>query len=271
MIEKELKAMKNTLFTILAITISSFAYGQIGIGTDAVDANIILQIESKPSESSTYYGGLLIPRIALSATNVFSPVTGTSVTGLIVYNTATSGSGTTAVTPGFYFWDNTNLLWQRTAQRNSGETALFANQNTTTDINDDDGVYTDLFANVRFNNNPNLYEKVNDTTLRINEVGYYKVILNLDLASSGGADNFGMEIVVNDTNNIVTDNMYIPGRWDSEGGAESYFPNGKSFIVYVPINVAGHTLRVRAYEIDPSTDVYFKNANTSTISIEKIR
>ncbi|RZK65112.1 MAG: hypothetical protein EOO85_28765 [Pedobacter sp.] len=107
--------------------------------------------------------------------------------------------------------------------------------------------------------------------MKINDIGYYKVILNLDLASSGGGDNFGIEIVVNSSDNVVSDNIYVPGRWDDEGGAETNFPNGKSYIIYVPINVSGYTLKVKSYEIDPSTDVRFKNANTSTISIEKIR
>lgn len=260
---------KIYLSTLLLVNAALFA--QIGIGTEAVNENIILQIEGQPRPGQTYYGGLLLPRVSLTATTVFSPITGAATTGLMVYNTATAGSGITAVTPGFYFWDNSNLLWQRVSQKLSNETALFANQDTTTDLNAGNGIYADLFANVRFNNNTALYEKVNATTLKINEIGYYKVILNLDLASSGGADNFGVEIVVNNSDNIVSDNIYIPGRWDDEGGQEANFPNGRSYIIYIPINVAGYTLRVRTYEIDPSTDVRFKNANTSTISIEKIR
>lgn len=248
----------------------SFMFSQVGIGTNNINPNIILQVESKAGPDSNQ-GGILFPRVPLIATNVFTPVTGTPTTGLIVYNTSTNGSGNTAVSPGLYYWNNTDASWHRVTQKNSNETALFSNQDTTTDINAGSGIYADLFANVRFNNNTDLYQKINDTTLRINEVGYYKVILNLDLASSGGADNFGVEIIVNNTDNIVSDNMYIPGRWDSEGGAESNFPNGKTFVLYVPINVAGHTIRVKTYEIDPSTDVRFKNPDTSTISIEKIR
>lgn len=263
--------MRKKVISLISILPASFLFGQVGIGTDNINPNIILQVESTPNTNNSYKGGILFPRVALTATNVFTPITGTLTNGLTIYNTATNGSGSTAVTPGFYYWNNTDLIWNRITQKNSNVTALFSNQDTTTDINAGSGTYADLFANVRFNNNTSLYQKVNNTTLMINEVGYYKVILNLDLASSGGADNFGVEIIVNNTDNIVSDNMYIPGRWDSEGGAESNFPNGKTFVLYIPINVAGHTLRVRTYEIDPSTDVRFKNPNTSTISIEKIR
>lgn len=54
--------------------------------------------------------GVLIPRLALTATNNNNPVT-LPATSLLVYNTATSGAGSTAVTPGFYYWDGS--LWVR--------------------------------------------------------------------------------------------------------------------------------------------------------------
>lgn len=256
--------MKKNLI-IAALAISPFYLGQIGIGTSSVNSNIILQVESNPHSGSTLYGGILFPRVALTATTVFSPVTGTPATGLMVYNTAVSGAGNTAVTPGFYFWDNIQLLWRRMYQKDADDTALFSNQNTTTDLND--GVnFADIFANVRFNNDTVLYEKVNNTTLKINEVGYYKVILNLDLTNLDGInDNFGIRILVNGSSNIITDKFYIPGRATENASV------GKSIVFYVPVNIAGSSLRVQAYEIDPGTEVYFKNTNTSTISIQRLR
>lgn len=231
---------------------------QVGIGTPTVQPGIILQVES-PNK------GVLLPNVSLTSAIVFAPITGTPTNGLMVYNTNTSGSGNTAVSPGFYYWDGPNSLWTKVRQKNANETALFSNQNTSTNINSSGGVYTDLFANVRFNNNTALYQKVDNTTLKINETGYYKVMLNLDLFSDGNRDNFGIEILVNNQENIVSENMYVPGR------AVSDQPNSRAYVAYVPINVAGYTLRIRSYEIDPNTDVYFRNSNSSTISIEKIR
>jgi hypothetical protein len=49
--------------------------------------------------------GILIPRVALTTTAAFAPVTGTPATSLMVYNTATAGAGATAVSPGYYYWD----------------------------------------------------------------------------------------------------------------------------------------------------------------------
>lgn len=56
--------------------------------------------------------GLLIPRVALTGTNDVSTIT-TPATSLMVYNTATAGSGTTAVTPGYYYWGGS--AWIRVA------------------------------------------------------------------------------------------------------------------------------------------------------------
>lgn len=48
--------------------------------------------------------GLLIPRVALTATDNAAPVTAPA-TSLLVYNTATASTGATAVSPGYYYWD----------------------------------------------------------------------------------------------------------------------------------------------------------------------
>jgi hypothetical protein len=63
--------------------------------------------------------GLLVPRLALTATNVAAPVT-TPLNSLLVYNTATAGAGATAVTPGYYYWDNAASIWRRFVQQNEG-------------------------------------------------------------------------------------------------------------------------------------------------------
>jgi hypothetical protein len=87
-------------FAITAITTSSFVFSQnVAINTTGVVANssAILDISSTNS-------GLLIPRVALTATNAAGPIT-TPATSLLVYNTATASAGITAVTPGYYYWD----------------------------------------------------------------------------------------------------------------------------------------------------------------------
>jgi hypothetical protein len=56
--------------------------------------------------------GILIPRVALSSSTVFAPVTGGAQNSLMVYNTATSGD----VTPGFYYWSTASGAWVRFAE-----------------------------------------------------------------------------------------------------------------------------------------------------------
>ncbi len=262
--------MKKNVFVLLiglSSTIPIMAQNNVvGINTETIAPGVVLQIDN-----GSIPGGILLPRVALTSKNTLSPVTGTPETGLVVFNTNTTSGGAlgTDITPGYFFWENSQ--WIKMTNSASTEVALYANADYTTNINPDDGIFMDLFAIERFNTNSGLFKKNSQYEMQINKIGYYKVTITLDVAASGGADNFGVEIYINDIANIVTDNMYIPGRWDSEGGEENNFPIGKTFVTYIPIYNAGDRLKIRAYEIDPSTDVYFKNYNTSTISIEKIR
>lgn len=72
--------------------------------------------------------GILIPRVALTSTATYAPVTGAATTSLMVYNTATAGVFPTNVTPGYYYWNGT--AWVRLI--NSGTAwELLGNQGTT--------------------------------------------------------------------------------------------------------------------------------------------
>lgn len=96
------------LFFFLQNTITA----QVGVGTTSPKAALDVQ-----AGVNNY--GFLMPRIALTATNVSAPVknpaTGTFLTaadvGVIIFNTA-SVAGTYGVTPGIYFWDGTEWISQ---------------------------------------------------------------------------------------------------------------------------------------------------------------
>ncbi len=60
----------------------------------------MLDIDASPGNDK----GLLIPRVALSATNSNAPIGASIVTSLLVYNTATAGVSPNNVFPGFYYW-----------------------------------------------------------------------------------------------------------------------------------------------------------------------
>ncbi len=71
--------------------------------------------------------GLLIPRVALTATNAAGPIT-TPTTSLLVYNTATAGTAPNNVTPGYYFW--TGTAWSRLSNGTQGGWDLQGNAGT---------------------------------------------------------------------------------------------------------------------------------------------
>ncbi len=98
--------MKKQLLIATTCLSMSFAFGQnVGIGIATPNASAKLDVTSTNS-------GVLIPRLALTAANVSTPVT-SPATSLLVYNTATAGTGVNAVTPGYYYWNGTQ--WVRMA------------------------------------------------------------------------------------------------------------------------------------------------------------
>src|SRR4030095_6626325 len=101
----------------------------VGINADgsAPNASAMLDVNS-PTK------GMLIPRVALTATNVAGPVI-SPLTSLLIYNTATAGSGVTAVSPGFYFWNGAG--WEKISSGSSVLNAwsLTGNAGTTPGVN----------------------------------------------------------------------------------------------------------------------------------------
>jgi hypothetical protein len=91
--------MKLLIFLLL---VTSGLYAQTGIGTTTPNASAKLDVFATDR-------GFLPPRVALTAANVFAPITGTSsaAAGLLIYNTATAGTVPNNVVPGYYFWNGT--------------------------------------------------------------------------------------------------------------------------------------------------------------------
>ncbi len=83
----------------MIISIGQLYSQSVGINTDGSIPPISAMFEVKSTNK-----GILIPRIALVSTNLATPVP-VPANSLLVYNTATAGSGPTAVTPGYYYWN----------------------------------------------------------------------------------------------------------------------------------------------------------------------
>jgi|GEM_PF-856536 len=92
MIRKVLMFAGSMLAFVMMLSAQS-----VGISSTVItpDASSMLEIQATNK-------GLLIPRVALTATNAAGPIS-SPATSLMVYNTATASSGATAVYPGYYY------------------------------------------------------------------------------------------------------------------------------------------------------------------------
>ncbi|MDR0843882.1 MAG: hypothetical protein LBN71_01560, partial [Tannerella sp.] len=100
---------KLVYFTMFFLAVIFTANGQVTIGSEeAPDDNALLDLKQQPD--STSIKGLLLPRVALQATNLAAPMSA-HVAGMTVYNKAVAGTGEYRVSPGFYY--NTGTKWER--------------------------------------------------------------------------------------------------------------------------------------------------------------
>ncbi|KXN99042.1 hypothetical protein LS48_08165 [Aequorivita aquimaris] len=87
----------------------SLSYAQVGINTTT--PNGILEVNSSNQ-------GVVLPRLALTATNVMAPATNPQLSaipiGTTVYNTNSTSTGANDVYPGIYVWDGTKWINQFT-------------------------------------------------------------------------------------------------------------------------------------------------------------
>jgi len=96
--------LRNALLGAALLAQSTLLAQNIGINVTGLAPNTsaLLDVDGGGLPANAQRG-LLIPRVALTATNVAAPVV-TPATSLLVYNTATAGAAPTNVTPGFYYW-----------------------------------------------------------------------------------------------------------------------------------------------------------------------
>lgn len=126
---------------------------KIGNNSTMINSNAALEVESSTK-------GLLLPRLGLTATNNVSPLAA-HVAGMTVYNTATAGTGLTAVTPGYYYNDGSK--WVRVATGGDAKTEPWRIENSNTEATD---------------NSQNIYQKGN---VGIGDFSSSRPITNLDV------------------------------------------------------------------------------------------
>lgn len=109
--------MKKLLLGAFLI-LGAASYAQVGIGIASPNKSTMLHVDSNNR-------GVLIPNVTLTGTNDFTTIKGAAADtegyykeSLLVFNTASAGTGVNAVKPGFYYWflDNAtkaNSRWVR--------------------------------------------------------------------------------------------------------------------------------------------------------------
>ena len=119
--------MKKLLIPIVLLLSSNTFAQNVGINSTGA-----APVTSAALDVDMANKGILIPRVSLTTTAAFAPVTGTATASLMVYNTATAGVFPTNVTPGYYYW--TGAAWARVM--NSGTSwELLGNQGTSSATN----------------------------------------------------------------------------------------------------------------------------------------
>jgi len=116
----------SLIITIVLAAIQFAAAQNIGINSTGATpaASAMLDIVSTDK-------GLLIPRVALTATNVAAPIT-SPATSLLVYNTATAGTTPNNVIPGYYYWSGTAWIAFTNSAASSTAWTLGGNTGVTT-------------------------------------------------------------------------------------------------------------------------------------------
>ena len=151
---------------ISAFLILGQIHAQTGIGTTTPHASAKLEVNATDK-------GFLPPRVALTATNVASPIS-SPANGLLVYNTATVGTTPNNVAPGYYFW-NTNswlrLLIPTDNSNNVNGTVAVANGGTGTATGSISGTTALTFSAGGTNQNVTLNPSGTGYTVLNNNVG----------------------------------------------------------------------------------------------------
>ncbi|MBP6754878.1 MAG: hypothetical protein KA210_01925 [Bacteroidia bacterium] len=135
--------MKKVILVLAFFLVFLNGNAQTGIGTTSPSPSAKLEVASATQ-------GFLPPRLALTATNVASPVA-SPATGLIVYNTATAGTAPTNVAPGYYYWNGSAWI----AVIGATTASSIAGNGTTSTLSNFSSVMNDQTTSYTLTNNDN--------------------------------------------------------------------------------------------------------------------
>jgi hypothetical protein len=215
----------TTLSILFSLLLSQQVFSQIGIGTNSPQAALDISSTNK---------GILIPRIALTATNQATILT--PKVSEMVYNTTTSVTGINQVTPGFYYWNGT--LWVRVLDSDNKTYAntfsQFSERPTTLTAADAGKMYL-------YTQTSNIHRwdgtawKVLDTDGVINVLDYGVIadaVTNASTGVSTGTDDYAA------IQAILVANI-------NQGGKILSFPTGKRILISQAIKITGSDITIK--------------------------
>lgn len=254
--------MKKKLTLITFFVMCCTMYSQMGINTTTIQDGLMLEVHS-PNK------GVKIPTININSRTDQAPLTGIVPTGTLVFNTRNFGSFPDEVSKNFYWWDNENKVWMPFGMNLEKVTCQFRNEEKTIDFHEGPiGTYRDmdLFANLAFNENFDIYQKLSSTSLKINKSGLYGFTINIDMykASSNNALGLSTRILVN---NVPKGTVQYWRGQDNENELSHHFTE------YLEIE-DGDVVSIqtaRSTVSGSSGVIRFTGANTSNITIQRIR
>lgn len=183
-----MKKIITTSAFAFALIVSSKVHAQQGFGTNQPDKSAAVEIKSANK-------GLLIPRVALTGTDTKGPIKENPANSLLVYNTATAGTGTTAVVPGFYYWD-TNRWVRLVSSVTERQTTVAAGENISVVTNTDDPNNTIYTVGVKAGDQANQFLVTKETSPGVFESIWVdaSTIFDLIITATNGLTKAGNEI-----------------------------------------------------------------------------
>jgi len=231
-----LRAFCMNAVLAMGISLSGQAQMKMGNNPTTVNANAVLELE-------TTNKGLLLPRIALTGTNLTAPLSA-HVAGMSVYNTATAGTPPYNVTPGYYYNDGAQWLKITSEECAANSYSVINELNTPPGVPNDEDVYlvgtspsvlwagkakqiatwdADLAAwtfvapgecDNAFNITTNVTKKYNSatwTTINVTPAAYWKLvgnqIVSLGQNKLGSTNSFPVSFIVRNSEIFNIDNL----------------------------------------------------------------
>ena len=185
---------------IFSVFISTNLFGQVGINT--VQPHLSAALEVAGSDK-----GFLPPRIALKESNDTITIK-KPATGLFIYNTALSGTGTSSVIPGYYYWNGSNWTLLTDTQNTWGTKGNIGLNSTTDFIGTND-------------NQDLIFKRGGVIAGRLSGVGIYNT-------------SFGV--------GSYKGNQGLVGRWNTAIGFESLKGENGNMIAHDNTAVGSHSL-----------------------------